>query len=159
MEKTPRYIAVEGPIGVGKTSFAKRLASSLNYEMILENPEENPFLERFYQNRKQAALQTQLFFLFERARQIQELRQADLFEPVRVADFLIEKDRLFAELNLDSDELKLYENIYAHLTIDAPAPDLVVYLQAPTDTLLTRIQQRAIKSCLLYTSPSPRDRG
>ena len=146
MEKTPRYIAVEGPIGVGKTSFAKRLASSLNYEMILENPEENPFLERFYQNRKQAALQTQLFFLFERARQIQELRQADLFEPVRVADFLIEKDRLFAELNLDSDELKLYENIYAHLTIDAPAPDLVVYLQAPTDTLLTRIQQRAIKS-------------
>jgi deoxyguanosine kinase len=146
LEKTPRYIAVEGPIGVGKTSFAKRLASSLNYEMILENPEENPFLERFYQNRKQAALQTQLFFLFERARQIQELRQADLFEPVRVADFLIEKDRLFAELNLDSDELKLYENIYAHLTIDAPAPDLVVYLQAPTDTLLTRIQQRAIKS-------------
>lgn len=146
LEKTPRYIAVEGPIGVGKTSFAKRLASSLNYEMILENPEENPFLERFYQNRKQAALQTQLFFLFERTRQIQELRQADLFEPVRVADFLIEKDRLFAELNLDSDELKLYENIYAHLTIDAPAPDLVVYLQAPTDTLLTRIQQRAIKS-------------
>ena len=97
-DSLPRYIAVEGPIGVGKTSLTKRLASSLNYETFLEAPERNPFLERFYQNRKQAALQTQLFFLFERARQIQELRQGDMFEPVRVADFLLEKDRLFAEL-------------------------------------------------------------
>ena len=145
-DKIPRYIAVEGPIGVGKTSFTKRLADSLNYETILEIPEANPFLERFYQNRRQAALQTQLFFLFERARQIQELRQADMFEPVRVADFLIEKDRIFAEINLDADELKLYENIYDHLTIDAQRPDLVIYLQAPTNVLLERIATRGIKA-------------
>lgn len=143
-DSLPRYIAVEGPIGVGKTSLTKRLASSLNYETFLEAPERNPFLERFYQNRKQAALQTQLFFLFERARQIQELRQGDMFEPVRVADFLLEKDRLFAEINLDSDEMVLYEKIYQHLTIDTPAPDLVIYLQAPVDVLLNRIQNRGI---------------
>ena len=144
MDSLPRYIAVEGPIGVGKTSFTRRLAETLNYETVLETPEANPFLERFYQNRRQAALQTQLFFLFERVRQIQELRQGDMFEPVRVADFLLEKDRLFAEINLDSDELKLYDNIYDHLTIDAPTPDLVVYLQAPADVLLDRVQQRGI---------------
>jgi len=146
LEKLPRYIAVEGPIGVGKTSFAKRLAKSLNYDLFLEAPEVNPFLERFYQDRKQTALQTQLFFLFERARQIQELRQSDLFEPVRVADFLMEKDRLFAEINLDDDELRLYENIYDHLTIDAPIPDLVIYLQAPKEVLLDRIHKRGIKA-------------
>ena len=140
----PRYIAVEGPIGVGKTSFTKRLAETFNYDVILEAPEVNPFLERFYQNRRQAALQTQLFFLFERARQLEEIRQADMFEPVRVADFLLEKDRLFAQLNLDADELKLYENIYSHLAIDAPKPDLVVYLQAPAPVLLERIQRRGI---------------
>lgn len=141
-QNSPRYIAIEGPIGAGKTSFTLRLAESLKYETVLEKPEDNPFLERFYQNRKQAALQTQLFFLFERARQMQELRQGDMFEPFRVADFLLEKDRLFAELNLDNDELKLYENIYTHLTIDAPTPDLVIYLQAPVDVLMSRIQQR-----------------
>ena len=146
MGDLPRYIAVEGPIGVGKTSFTKRLATSLNYETVLEAPEKNPFLERFYQNRRQAALQTQLFFLFERARQIQQLRQGELFEPVRVADFLIDKDRLFAEINLDPDELKLYDNIYDHLTIDAPTPDLVVYLQAPAEVLMRRIQHRGISS-------------
>lgn len=140
----PRYIAVEGPIGVGKTSFTRRLAETFNYEMVLEAPEVNPFLERFYQNRRLAALQTQLFFLFERAQQLQGLRQGDMFEPVRVADFLIEKDRLFAEINLDTDEMKLYENIYAHLTINAPRPDLVVYLQAPVSILLERISQRGI---------------
>ena len=146
MQKLPRYIAVEGPIGVGKTTFAKRLAASLNYETVLEAAEGNPFLERFYQNRRQAALQTQLFFLFERARQIQELRQSDMFEPVRVADFLIEKDRLFAKINLDFDELKLYDYIYEHLTIDAPVPDLVIYLQAPTHVLQSRIRNRGIKA-------------
>ena len=145
-QNSPRYIAIEGPIGVGKTSFTLRLAESLHYETVLEKADENPFLERFYQNRRQAALPTQLFFLFERARQIQELRQADMFEPFRVADFLLEKDRLFAEVNLDSDELKLYENIYTHLTIDAPQPDLVIYLQAPTDVLMQRIQQRGLRS-------------
>ena len=143
-ENLPRFIAIEGPIGVGKTSLTKRLATSLNYETFLETPENNPFLERFYQNRQQAALQTQLFFLFERARQIQELRQGDMFEPVRVSDFLLEKDRLFAEINLDADELVLYEKIYQHLTIDAPKPDLVIYLQAPIDVLLERIQARGI---------------
>ena len=145
-DNLPHYIAIEGPIGVGKTSFALRLAASLSYDTMLEKPEANPFLERFYQNKRQAALQTQLFFLFERASQIQELRQGDMFEPYRIADFLLEKDRLFAELNLDSDELTLYENIYKHLTIDAPSPDLVIYLQAPTEVLLSRIQQRGIKS-------------
>lgn len=140
----PRYIAVEGPIGVGKTTFARKLADSFNYETVLETSEANPFLERFYNNRQQAALQTQLFFLFERVRQLQEMRQTDMFEPVRVADFLLEKDRLFAELNLDADELKLYENVYAHLTIDAPRPDLTIYLQAPTSVLEQRIQRRGI---------------
>ena len=140
----PHYIAVEGPIGVGKTSFAKRLAATFNYETVLERSETNPFLERFYQNRRQAALPTQLFFLFERSRQIQEMRQGDMFEPVRVADFLLEKDRLFAEINLDHDELQLYENVYNHLAIDAPKPDLVIYLQAPVPVLLDRIQNRGI---------------
>ena len=142
----PRYIAVEGPMAVGKTTFTKRLAETFNYETLLETSETNPFLERFYLNRRQAALPTQLFFLFERARQIQELRQADMFQPVRVADFIIEKDRLFAEINLDADELKLYENIYAHLTLDAPTPDLVIYLQEPADLLLERVQHRGIKA-------------
>jgi deoxyguanosine kinase len=140
----PRYIAVEGPIGVGKTSLAKRLAASFNYEMLLEKSEENPFLERFYHNPRQMALATQLFFLFQRARQMQELRQNDLFEPVRVADFLMDKDKLFARQNLDPDEFKLYEDVYAHLTIDAPVPDLVIYLQAPVEVLMQRIQNRGI---------------
>lgn len=140
----PAYIAVEGPIGVGKTTLAKRLADSFNYQTLLEQAEENPFLERFYQNQKQSALATQLFFLFQRAQQIQDLRQSDIFEPVRVADFLIEKDPLFARITLDSDEFQLYEKIYNQLTIDAPRPDLVIYLQASTDVLLSRIQSRGI---------------
>lgn len=142
----PRYIVVEGPIGVGKTSLAKRLAQSFNYETLLERSEENPFLDRFYQQPRQLALATQLFFLFQRARQIQELRQNDLFEPVRVADFLMEKDRLFARQNLDQDEFTLYENVYEHLTINAPVPDLVIYLQAPVEILMQRIQMRGIPS-------------
>ncbi len=142
----PHYIAVEGPMAVGKTTLTKRLAETFNYETLLETSDENPFLERFYLNRRQAALPAQLFFLFERARKIQELRQADMFRPVRVADFIIEKDRLFAEINLDADELKLYENIYAHLTLDAPTPDLVIYLQTPADILLERVQHRGVKA-------------
>ncbi|HHX83202.1 MAG TPA: deoxynucleoside kinase [Pseudomonadaceae bacterium] len=145
----PRYIAVEGPIGAGKTSLAKRLAESFNYEILLEKSDENPFLERFYHNPRQMALATQLFFLFQRARQMQELRQNDMFEPVRVADFLIEKDKLFARQNLDPDEFQLYENVYEHLTIDAPVPDLVIYLQAPVDVLMQRIQQRGIAAEML----------
>jgi len=142
----PRYIAIEGPIGVGKTAFTKKLAESFNYETLLETPEINPFLERFYQGREQSALPTQLFFLFERARKLQSMRQGDMFEPVTVANFLIEKDRLFAELNLDADEMALYNNINTHLAIDAPTPDLVIYLQAPVSVLHSRIQHRAIKS-------------
>jgi len=144
MTRIPHYIAVEGPIGVGKTSLAKRLAETFNYDIVLEKPEDNPFLERFYRNPKQHALATQLFFLFQRAQQLQELKQDDLFEPVRVADFLIDKDMLFARQNLDPDEFQLYQNVYQHLTIDAPVPELVIYLQAPTQVLLQRIQKRGI---------------
>lgn len=142
----PRYIAVEGPIGVGKTSLTRRLAESFNYELLLEKAEQNPFLERFYQDPARHALSTQLFFLFQRSQQLQELRQDDMFEPVRVADFLIDKDRLFAQQNLDPDEYELYLNVYRHLTIDAPTPDLVIYLQAPTETLLGRIRKRGIRA-------------
>ena len=146
LKSAPRFIAVEGPIGVGKTSLTKRLAETFNYELLLENAEENPFLDRFYQNPRQHALATQLFFLFQRAQQIAESRQSDLFEPVRVSDFLIDKDRLFAELNLEKDEYDLYHKVYQHLVFDAPKPDLVIYLQAPTEVLLQRIQKRGIPS-------------
>jgi len=139
-----RYIVVEGPIGVGKTSLARRLAASFGSELVLEQGEDNPFLERFYRNPRAAAFQTQLYFLFQRARQLQDLRQQDLFETVRVADYLLEKDRLFARLTLDDEEYALYEQVYAKLSIDAPAPDLVVYLQAPVDVLLERIARRGI---------------
>jgi deoxyadenosine/deoxycytidine kinase len=140
----PGFIAVEGPIGVGKTTLAKKLAASFNYQTLLENAEENPFLEKFYRNRSQAALATQLFFLFQRTQQIHDMRQADIFEPVRVADFLIEKDPLFARVNLERDEFKLYQKVYQQMTIDAPKPDLVIYLQASTDILLSRIDNRGL---------------
>jgi deoxyadenosine/deoxycytidine kinase len=140
----PRFIVVEGPIGVGKTSLAKRLAQSFASELILEQADENPYLERFYRSRRHAALPAQLFFLFQRARQIEQMRQADLFSPVRIADFLIQKDRLFAELNLDPNELKLYDQVAETLDLDPPAPDLVVYLQAPADVLMRRVATRGI---------------
>lgn len=142
----PAYIAIEGPIGVGKTTLARRLAELFNYQMLLEDAHENPFLTRFYENRRQAALATQLFFLFQRAQKIQDLRQSDIFEPVRVSDFLIEKDPLFARVNLNADEYQLYEKVYQQLTIDAPAPNLVIYLQASPDRLLERIEKRGIRS-------------
>ncbi len=142
----PGFITVEGPIGVGKTTLAKRLAGSFNYETLLEQAELNPFLERFYQDQRASALPTQLYFLFQRAKQIQELRQGDIFQQVRVADFLIDKDQLFAQVTLDDDELKLYHTVYQQLTIDAPKPDLVIYLQAPTEVLLDRIQRRGIEA-------------
>jgi deoxyguanosine kinase len=140
----PAYIAVEGPIGVGKTTLAKRLAATFDYQTLLENAHENPFLERFYRNPKQAALATQLFFLFQRSQKIQDLRQGDIFQQQRVADFLIEKDALFARINLDQDEFQLYQKVYQQLTIDAPKPDLVVYLQASPEVLLERIESRGI---------------
>jgi deoxyguanosine kinase len=140
----PAFIAVEGSIGVGKTTLAKKLAASFNYTALLEDAEENPFLERFYRRREEVALATQLFFLFQRAQKFQDIRQTDIFEPTRVADFMMEKDPLFARINLDRDEYQLYEKVYQQLTINAPKPDLVVYLQASTDVLLSRIENRGL---------------
>ncbi|MCK5387463.1 MAG: deoxynucleoside kinase [Gammaproteobacteria bacterium] len=138
----PAFIVVEGPVGVGKTTLAKRLAESFNTDLLLEGADENPFLNGFYENKKNVAFQTQLFFLFQRAQQMQDLRQADMFRPVHVADFIMEKDRLFAEITLDEEEFKLYQQVYQHLTIDAPVPDLVIYLQASVDILRKRISHR-----------------
>ena len=141
-KRHPDYIVVEGPIGVGKTTLAKRLAKSFDTELMLELATKNPFLPRFYSDPKTVALPTQLFFLFQRARQIETLRQKDMFRQIQVSDFLIEKDKLFASVNLDNDELTLYQQVYDRLTIDAQAPDLVIYLQAPTETLMQRIMER-----------------
>jgi len=139
-----RYIAVEGPIGVGKTSLAKKLAETLSADLLLEEVYENPFLERFYRDGESAALPAQMFFLFARARQIEELRQSDMFASVRVADYLFAKDQLFAELNLSRDELHLYDKVVESLAVDAPVPDLVIYLQASVDSLLDRIARRGV---------------
>lgn len=139
-----RYVVVEGPIGVGKTSLVRKLGQSFGCELVLEQDSDNPFLERFYRDPRSVAFQTQLYFLFQRARQLGGLRQTDLFEQVRVADYMLEKDRLFARLTLDEQEFALYEQVYARLAIDAPTPDLIVYLQAPVDVLLERIARRGI---------------
>ncbi len=139
-----RYIVVEGPIGVGKTTLAKRLAGSLGGEALLEAPGDNPFLPRFYRDPRTNALPTQLSFLFQRVRQLEGIRQSDLFAPVRVGDFMIEKDRLFAELTLDADELALYRQVYERIAGVAVTPDRVIYLQAPVDVLLARIAARGI---------------
>lgn len=137
-----RYIAIEGPIGVGKTALARRLADSLSADLVLEEIDENPFLERFYRDGRSAALPAQMFFLFARARQIEDLRQSDLFSNVRISDYLFTRDRLFAELNLDPEELKLYDQIVENLAIDAPVPDLVIYLQASVDAIMQRLARR-----------------
>jgi deoxyadenosine/deoxycytidine kinase len=140
-----RYIVVEGPIGVGKTTLATRLAATLGAEQLFEQADQNPFLERFYRNPKAGALPAQLYFLFQRAQQLGALRQHDLFAPVRVADYLLDKDRLFARLTLEEQEFRLYEQVHERLAIDAPVPELVVYLQAPVDVLLARIARRGIR--------------
>ncbi len=137
-----RYIAVEGPIGAGKTSLARRLAERLGADSLLELPAENPFLARFYQDMARYALPTQLFFLFQRARQLEPLVQPDMFGRAIVADFLIDKDPLFARATLSGDELALYQKIYDTVRPQAPAPDLVIYLQAPADTLVERVRRR-----------------
>src|SRR5580698_5370456 len=142
---TQRFIVLEGPIGVGKTMLATRLASTLMAELMLERADENPFLERFYRNPRAGALPAQLYFLFQRAQQLAALKQQDLFTQMRVADYLIDKDQLFARTTLDDEEYRLYEQVYAKLAIDAPKPDLVIYLQAPVDVLLTRIARRGIQ--------------
>jgi deoxyadenosine/deoxycytidine kinase len=137
-----RHIAVEGPIGVGKTSLARRLAPIFNAHLLLEAPDDNPFLERFYRDPRRHALPTQMFFLFQRARQMADLAQLDLFRQHIVADFLLAKDALFARLTLAEDELRLYRQMYAALSPQAPAPDLVIYLQAPADILIDRVMRR-----------------
>lgn len=136
------HIVVEGPIGAGKTSLARRLVTTFKGELLLEEADDNPFLERFYQDPRRAALPAQMYFLMQRARQIQALRQTDLFRSTFVSDFLLEKDPLFARLNLDDDELRLYEMMYASLALNAPVPDLVIYLQAPVEVLLARVRKR-----------------
>ena len=139
-----RYIVVEGPIGVGKTSLARRLAHTYEATLLLEQAAENPFLERFYRNPRAAAFPAQLYFLFQRTQQQQGLNQSDLFSPVRVADYLMAKDQLFARVTLDEAEFALYEQVYAKLGVLAAKPDLVIYLQAPVDVLLARIARRGI---------------
>ena len=139
-----RFIAVEGPIGVGKTELAKRLAEHFECAALLEQTTENPFLERFYRSGHAAALPTQLYFLFQRAAQLEDLRQGDMFRPVGVSDFMLAKDRLFAAINLDPEELALYDKVFAKMAIEQPTVDLVVYLQAPVDVLMTRIARRGI---------------
>jgi deoxyguanosine kinase len=137
-----RYIVVEGPIGVGKTTLVKKLAQTFGTGLMLEEVDENPFIAQFYQNPARYALSTQLSFLLQRAEQVQNFRQIDLFQNAHIADFLINKDPLFAELTLNADEFKLYQGIYQRLTIDAPRPDLVIYLQAPVEVLQSRIAIR-----------------
>ena len=138
-----RYIVVEGPIGVGKSSLARLLARRLDAQTLLEMPEQNPFLARFYQDLPRWALPTQLFFLFQRMNQLRELAQLDLFSLTTIGDFLLEKDPLFARLNLSSEEMHLYQQIYDSLQPQAPRPDLVIYLHAAADVLAERVRRRA----------------
>ena len=137
-----QYIAIEGPIGVGKSSLAERLATRLDATTIIEESE-NPFLADFYGGRPGAALQAQLFYLLNRHRQQMTVRQGDLFAQTTVSDYLFDKDKIFAYLNLDDNELFIYQRLYDLLSKDVPSPDLVIYLQAPTDVLLRRLRDRA----------------
>jgi deoxyguanosine kinase len=139
-----RYIVIEGPIGVGKTTLARAISEATGATLMLEDPDANPFLARFYDDADRYALPTQLFFLFQRIDQIAELNQSDLFRHAVVSDFMLEKDALFARLNLKDDELNLYEQIYRHLKPQAPTPDLVIYLQAAAETLVERVHRRNI---------------
>ncbi len=139
-----RYVVVEGPIGAGKTSLARQLAHHLSGETLLERPEENPFLARFYEDMARYALPAQLTFLFQRVDQLRGVGQLDMFRHATVADFLLDKDPLFARLNLTDAEYRLYEKVYAQLRLEAPIPDLVVYLQAPVETLIERVHRRGV---------------
>jgi deoxyadenosine/deoxycytidine kinase len=142
--KTPRHIAIEGPIGVGKSSLAKILAQKYASRLVKEEVEGNPFLERFYENPRKFAFQTQLFFLLSRYRQQKELAQGDLFEAGLVCDYTLAKDKIFALINLEDDEISLYESIYKLLVSTLPKPDLVIYLQARPEVLLSRVRKRGI---------------
>ena len=138
------YIVIEGPIGCGKTTLARLLSEKFNVQLLSEKAEENPFLPRFYQDAQRYALPTQLFFLFQRSRQIADMNQRDMFTAPTVADFFLEKDPLFARLNLDDEEYTLYHQIYTHLQLKSPKPDLIIYLQTPVDELAERIEERNI---------------
>jgi deoxyguanosine kinase len=138
-----RYVVVEGPIGVGKTSLARRIAEHVSATSLLERPEENPFLARFYQDQPRYALATQLFFLFQRGNEVRDLAQMDMFSESTVSDYLFEKDPLFARLNLSDEEYALYQQIFRSLQLHAPVPDLVIYLQATPETLVERVRRRA----------------
>ena len=139
-----RYIVVEGPIGAGKTSLARVMSERTGSRALLEDPDANPFLPGFYQDRARYALQTQLYFLFQRANQVRALSQPDLFGGPAIADFMLEKDHLFARLTLNDDEFALYRQVYAHLKPQAPVPDLVIYLQASAETLIERVRRRGV---------------
>lgn len=139
-----RHIAIEGPIGVGKSSLAKRLAAHMGAELLLEKAEENPYLERFYRDQAGYAFQTQVFFLFQRVRQMREVAQPGMFSPAIVSDFMFAKDSLFARMNLSDEEYQLYSQMYAQTSAQLPQPDLVVWLQATPATLMQRVKQRAI---------------
>ncbi len=139
-----RYIVVEGPIGAGKTSLARQLAHHLDGEELLERPEDNPFLARFYEDMARYALPAQLTFLFQRVDQLRNVGQLDFFRRATVADFLLDKDPLFARLNLNDAEYALYQKVYSQLKLEAPVPDLVIYLQAPVETLTERVHRRGV---------------
>jgi deoxyguanosine kinase len=141
-----RHIAIEGPIGAGKTTLARRLADRLGGQTLLERPEDNPFLDRFYADRPGYAFQVQLAFLFHRVRQLQEAAQRGMFGGPMVTDFVFAKDRLFAQMNLSDDEFRLYAPMYAEFEPQIPPPDLVVWLRAGTPTLLARIRERGVAS-------------
>jgi deoxyguanosine kinase len=147
------FIVVEGPIGSGKTTLARMLSEKFSTQLLSEKAEENPFLARFYQDAKRYALPTQLFFLFQRSRQIADINQMDMFSKPITADFFLEKDPLFARLNLNDEEYALYHQIYHHLQLKSPKPDLVIYLQTPVDALSERIAERSIK----YESDIPNE--
>jgi deoxyguanosine kinase len=148
-----QYIAIEGPIGVGKTALAVRLAARLDATTVLEESE-NPFLADFYSGRAGAALQTQLFYLLNRHRQQVALRQADLFAQTTISDYLFDRDKIFAFLNLDDNELFIYQRLYDLLAPDVPAPDLVIYLQAPSDVLLQRIPETTTETGEIVARPA-----
>ncbi len=147
------YIVIEGPIGCGKTTLAQMLSEKFHVQLLSEKADENPFLPRFYQDAQRYALPTQLFFLFQRSRQIADMNQRDMFTAPTVADFFLEKDPLFARLNLDDEEYTLYHQIYTHLQLKSPKPDLIIYLQTPVNELAERIEERNIS----YEQEIPRE--